>query len=124
MKGYAFKVDEGKSVAIECKIIDEENYCQPFWERIHENDETNILTIREDKKDKYSGLKCNPPYYLWILNAEMSDRGYYRCCMEYSTSNGEETMRSEKAHLIVEKGMHKLYIYKAPFTYKAIYQMH
>jgi hypothetical protein len=42
--------------------------------------------------------------------------------MEYSTSNGEETMRSEKAHLIVEKGMHKLYIYKAPFTYKAIYQ--
>jgi hypothetical protein len=49
------------------------------------------------------------PYFLRILNAEMSDRGYYRCCMEYSTSNGEETMRSEKAHLMVEKGMHKLY---------------
>jgi hypothetical protein len=37
-----------------------------------------------------------------------------RRCIEYSTSNGEETVRSQKAHLIVEKGMHKLYIYKAP----------
>jgi hypothetical protein len=78
LKGYAFKVDEGKSVAIECKIIDEEKYGPPFWERINENDETNILTIREDKKDKYLGLKSGPPYNLWILNAEMSDRGHYR----------------------------------------------
>jgi hypothetical protein len=39
------------------------------------DDETNTLTIREDKKDKYFGLKSDPPYYLRILNAEMSDRG-------------------------------------------------
>jgi hypothetical protein len=45
-----------------------------------------LYHIREDKKDKYLGLKSDPPYYLWILNAEMSDRGYYRCCIEYSTS--------------------------------------
>ena len=117
MKGLTstFNVDEGNSVAIECNINYEKKYCTPFWERIHENDETNILTIREDKKDKYFGLKSDPPYFLRILNAEMSDRGYYRCCVEYSTSNGEETMRSEKAHLMVEKGMHKLDIYKAPF---------
>jgi hypothetical protein len=126
LKGLArtFNVDEGNSVAIECNINYEKKYRPPFWERINEDDEKNILTIRENKKDKYFGLKSDPPYFLRILNAEMSDRGYYRCCMEYSTSNGEETMRSEKAHLIVEKGMHKLYIYKAPFTYKAIYQMH
>jgi hypothetical protein len=31
-----------------------------------EDDEKNILTIREDKKDKYLGLKSDPPYYLWI----------------------------------------------------------
>ena len=111
MKGHTFNVDEGKSVAIECNefIIDEKR--PPFWEWIHEDDETNKLTIREDKKDKYL-LNSDPPY-LRILNAEMSDRGYYRCCIEYSTSNGEETVRSKKAHLIVEKGMHKLY--KAPF---------
>ena len=115
LNGYAFNVDEGKSISIECKIIYEEKYGPPFWERINEDDEKNILTIREDKKDKYFGLRSDPPYFLRILNAEMSDRGYYRCCMEYSTSNGEETMRSEKAHLMVEKGMHKLYIYKAPF---------
>jgi len=114
LKGHTFNVDEGKSVAIECNIIYEKKDRPPFWERFNENDETNKLTIREDKKDKYLGLKSDPPY-LRILNSEMSDRGYYRCCIEYSTSNGEETVRSKKAHLFVEKGMHKLYIYKAPF---------
>ena len=124
MKDYALKVDEGKLVSIQCKIIYEEKYGPPFWEWINEDDEKNKLTIREGKKDKYLILKSDS-YYLRILNAEMSDRGYYRCCIEYSTSNGEKkTVGSEKAHLIVEKGMHKLYIYKAPFTYKAIYQMH
>jgi hypothetical protein len=61
-------VDEGKSVAIECNINYEKKYCPPFWERINEDDETNILTIREDKKDKYLGLRSGPPYYLRILN--------------------------------------------------------
>jgi hypothetical protein len=51
-----------------------------FWERINEDDEKNILTIREDKKDKYFGLRSDPPYFLRILNAEMSDRGYYTVC--------------------------------------------
>jgi len=114
LKSYTLTVVEGRSVAIECNIIYEKEYCPPFWERIHENDETNKLTIKEDKKGKYFGLKRDPPC-LTILNAEMSDRGDYCCCIEYSTSNGKETVRSKKAHLIVEKGMHKLYIYKAPF---------
>ena len=113
LKGHTFNVDEGKSVAIECNIIYEKKY-RLFWEWINEDDEANILTIRENKTDKYFGLENDPPY-LRILNSEMSDKGYYRCCIEYSTSNGEETVRSKKAHLIVEKGMHKLYIYKAPF---------
>ena len=124
LKGHTFIVDEGKSVAIECNINYEQMCCQPFWERINENDETNKLTIREDKKDKYFGLKRDPPC-LTILNAEMSDGGYYCCCIEYSTSNGEETVRSKKAHLIVEEGMHKLYIYNIRHpSYKAIYHMH
>ena len=91
MKGHTFNVDEGKSVAIECNefIIDEKR--PPFWEWIHEDDETNKLTIREDKKDKYL-LNSDPPY-LWIFNAEMSDRGYYRCCIEYSTSKFQPCKR-------------------------------
>jgi len=108
LKSYTLTVVEGRSVAIECNnIIYGKKYRPPFWEKIHENDETNKWTIREDKKDKYLGLESDPPY-LRILNAEMSDRGYYRCCIEYSTSNAEETVRSNKAHLIVEEGMHIL----------------
>ena len=118
LKGHTFNVDEGKSVAIECNIIYEKKY-RSFWERINEDDETNILTIKKGNTDKYLGLESDPPF-LRILNSAMSDRGYYRCCIEYSTSNGEETVRSKKAHLNVEKGMHKLYIYKAPFISDAL----
>jgi hypothetical protein len=81
LKGHTFNVDEGKSVAIECNINYEKKYRPPFWERINEDDEKNILTIREVKKNKYLGLRSDPPYYLRILNAEMSDRGHYRCCI-------------------------------------------
>jgi hypothetical protein len=56
LKGYAFKVDEGKSVAIECKIIYEEKYRPPFWEWINEDDEKNILTIREDRSVVFPGF--------------------------------------------------------------------
>jgi hypothetical protein len=55
--------DEGNSVAIECNINYEKEYRPPFWERINEDDEKNILTIREDKKDKYFGLRSDPPYF-------------------------------------------------------------
>jgi hypothetical protein len=48
LNGYAFKVDEGKSVSIECKIIYEEKYCPPFWERINEDDEKNYLSQQSD----------------------------------------------------------------------------
>jgi hypothetical protein len=56
LSSHTFNVDEGKSVAIECNIIYEKKY-RLFWEWINEDDEANILTIREDKTDKYFGLE-------------------------------------------------------------------
>jgi hypothetical protein len=45
---------------------------------------------------------------LTILNAQMSDSGYYYCCIEYSTSDGKKKVKSERVHLIVEKSRHIL----------------
>jgi hypothetical protein len=68
MLNIPYNNDSINSVAIECNINYEKEYHPPFWERINEDDEKNILTIREDKKDKYLGLKSDPPYYLWICD--------------------------------------------------------
>jgi hypothetical protein len=65
------------------------------------NGESCNLTIREDKEGKY-GLKRDPPC-LKILDVQMADSGDYYCCIRYSTSDGEKTMESQKAHLIIEK---------------------
>jgi hypothetical protein len=64
------------------------------------------LKINENKKDTFD-LETDPPC-LTILNAQMSDSGYYYCCIEYSTSDGNKTAKSEKAHLIIEKSRHIL----------------
>ena len=99
-----FTVYESEEVLIECsEIRNNKNDGQPYWERIDENGESCILTIREDKEGKY-GLERYPPC-LKILNVQMSDRGYYRCCIVYSAS---KTVRSEKANLIIEKSRHIL----------------
>jgi hypothetical protein len=64
------------------------------------------LTIREDKEGRY-GLKKDPSR-LTILDTQMSDRGYYHCCIDYSASNRKETARSKKVKLIIEKSRHIL----------------
>jgi hypothetical protein len=56
LKGHTFNVDEGKSVAIECNINYEKKYGPPFCEWINEDDEKNILTIREDRSVVFPGF--------------------------------------------------------------------
>jgi hypothetical protein len=63
------------SIPIGCEEIENKiKDGRPFWEMIRENDETEKLTIKENKKGKYFGLERDPPC-LTILNAQMSDRG-------------------------------------------------
>ena len=93
-------------VSIRCKEIREKKYDdQLFWERNDEHEE-NKLTIREKKKGRFD-LEIDPPC-LTILNAQMSDSRYYYCCIEYSTSDGKKTVRSQKAQLIIRKSRHIL----------------
>ena len=108
MKQATFIVYETEDFLIKCsEIRNNKNDGQPYWERTDENGESCNLTIKEDKENKY-GLERYSPC-LKILNVHMSDGGYYRCCIDYSASNGkEETVRSEKANLIIEKSRHIL----------------
>jgi hypothetical protein len=102
-----FTVYEREEVLIECsEIRNNKNDGQAYWEKIDENGDSCNLTIREDTEGKY-GLKRDPPC-LKILNVQISDRGYYRCCINYSASNEKEPARSEKAKLIIEKSRHIL----------------
>jgi hypothetical protein len=95
-------VCESELASIRCKeIINKKNDNQLFWERIDEHDEENNMTIREKKEGRYE-LEIDPPC-LKILNAQISDSGCYYCCIEYSTSDGKKTVRSEKAYLIIRK---------------------
>ena len=101
-----FTVNENELVSIRCeKIRNDQKNDQLFWEKVDEH-EKNKLTIREKKKGRFD-LEIDPPC-LTILNAKMSDSGYYYCCIEYSTSEGKKTVRSQKAHLIIEKSRHIL----------------
>jgi hypothetical protein len=106
LKQNTFTGDENELVSIRCKKIrnDKEND-QLFWEKVDEHGK-NKLKINENKKDRFD-LETDPPC-LTILNAQMSDNGYYYCCIEYSTSDGKKTAKSEKAHLIIEKSRHIL----------------
>ena len=107
MKNDTITVYENEAVPIGCEEIENKTKdCRPFWAMIHENGETETL-IEENKGGKYFGLERDPPC-LTILNAQMSDSGYYCCCIKYSTSNGGKIARSEKAHLIIEKSRHIL----------------
>ena len=107
MTQTTFTVYETEEVSIICnEIRNNKNYGEPYWERIDGNGKSCNLTIREDKEGKY-GLKRDPPC-LKILNVQMSDRGHYCCCIEYTTSNGIQTAKSEKAHLIIEESKHIL----------------
>ena len=104
MKQAKFIVYETEDLLIKCsEIRNNKNDGQPYWERIDENGESCNMTIKEDK---YC-LERYPPC-LKILNVQMSDRGYYLCCIDYSTSDGKKTVRSEKAHLIIKKSKHIL----------------
>jgi hypothetical protein len=106
LKQDTFTVYESELVSIRCKEIRNKKYDdQLFWERIDEHKENN-LTIREKIKGRFD-LEIDPPC-LTILNAQMSDSGYYYCCIEYSTSDGKKTMRSQKAQLIIRKSRHIL----------------
>ena len=102
-----YTVYEREEVLIEFSEITNNKYDgEPYWEKIDENDESCNLTIREDKEGKY-GLKKDPSC-LKILNTQMSDRGYYHCCIDYSASNGKETARSRIIKLIIQKSRHIL----------------
>ena len=106
MKQDTLTVYESELVSIRCKEIrnDKEND-EIFWEKVDEHGKIQ-LKMNENKKNRFY-LKRDPPC-LTILNARMSDSGYYYCCIEYSTSDGKKTERSEKAHLIIEKSRHIL----------------
>ena len=106
MKQNTLTVYENELVSIRCeKIRNDKENDQLFWEKVDEHGK-NKLKINENKKDTFD-LETDPPC-LTILNAQMSDSGYYYCCIEYSTSDGKKTAKSEKAHLIIEKSRHIL----------------
>jgi hypothetical protein len=106
LKQNTFTVYENELVSIRCeKIRNDKENDQLFWEKVDEHGK-NKLKINENKKDTFD-LETDPPC-LTILNAQMSDSGYYYCCIEYSTSDGNKTAKSEKAHLIIEKSRHIL----------------
>jgi hypothetical protein len=101
-----FTVYVKELVSIRCeKIRNDKENDQLFWEKVDEH-EKNKLTIREKKKDRFD-LEIDPPC-LTILDAEMSDSGYYYCCIEYSTSDGKKTVKSQKAQLIIRESRHIL----------------
>ena len=106
MKQNTFTVYENELVSIRCeKIRNDKENDQLSWEKVDEHGKIK-LKINENKKDTFD-LETDPPC-LTILNAQMSDSGYYYCCIEYSTSDGKKTAKSEKAHLIIEKSRHIL----------------
>ena len=87
------------------EIRNKKNVDQLFWERIDEYEKNN-MTIRQKEEGRFK-IEIDPPC-LTILNAQISDSGYYYCCFEYSTSDGKKTAKSEKAKLIIEKSRHIL----------------
>jgi hypothetical protein len=102
-----FTVYESELVSIRCKEIRNNKYDdQPFWQRIDEHNEENNLTITKKIKGRFD-LEIDVPC-LTILNAQMSDSGYYYCCIEYSTSDEMQIVRSQKAQLIIRKSRHIL----------------
>jgi hypothetical protein len=102
-----FTVYENELVSIRCKEIrNKKNDDQVFWEKFDEHDQENNMTIREKKEGRFD-LEIDPPC-LTILNVQMSDNGYYNCCIEYSTSDRKKTVRSVKAHFIIKKSKHIL----------------
>jgi hypothetical protein len=106
LKEKTFTVYENEEVSIRCeKIRNNKENDELFWRKVDEHG-TNKLKINENKKNRFD-LKRDPPC-LTILNAQMSDSGYYYCCIEYSTSDGKKTVKTEKTHLIIEKSRHIL----------------
>jgi hypothetical protein len=102
LKQDTITVYESELASIRCKEIrNKKNDDQFFWERIDEHEQKNNMTIRQKEEGRFD-LKIDPPC-LMILNAQMSDSGYYYCCFEYSTSDGKKTVKTEIAHLIIEK---------------------
>jgi hypothetical protein len=107
LKQEMLTVYEREEVLIECdEITNNKNDGQPYWEKIDENDESRNLTIRKDEKGRY-GLTKDPPS-LKILNTQMSDKGYYLCCIDYSASDRTETARSQIIKLSIQKSRHIL----------------
>ena len=107
MEQDTFTVYESELASIRCKKIrNKKKDDKPFWERIAQHHGENNLKIRKKKEGRFE-LEIDPPC-LKILNAEMSDSGDYYCCIEYSTYNGEKTVKSQKAHLIIKKSRHIL----------------
>ena len=107
MEQDTFTVYESELVSIRCKEIrNKKDEDQLFWERINDQNEEDNLKIRETKEGRFK-IEINPPC-LKIFNAEMSDSGDYYCCIEYSTSDGQKTVKSQKAHLIIEESKHIL----------------
>ena len=107
MKQETITVYKSELASIRCKEIrNKKDEDQLFWERIDEHDEENNMIIREKKEGRFD-LEIDPPC-LTILNAQMSDSGYYYCCIEYSTSDRKKTVKSKRVHLIIEKSRHIL----------------
>ena len=98
---------EREEVLIECRVTtNNKNHDQPYWEKIDDNDESGNLIITKDEKGRY-GLTKDPPS-LKILNTQMSDNGYYHCCIDYLASHPRKTAKSELIKLSIQKSRHIL----------------
>jgi hypothetical protein len=107
LKQDRFTVYETEEVSIICnEIRKNKNDGKPYWERIVEDDKKKKLTIRLEKGDGFD-LETDPPC-LKILDVQMSNSGDYYCCIDYSTSEGKEKVKKEKAHLTIKKSKHIL----------------
>lgn len=97
-------VEIGKDISFGCTINHKPKKFEVIWEKIQKDTvEPEIIIFYEKNKEKYETYnEANP--HLTIKNAEKSDDAYYRCCIKYSSSVGEQLVSSEKFHLNVNKG--------------------
>ncbi|XP_071162447.1 uncharacterized protein [Mytilus edulis] len=96
-------VEIGKDISFGCTINHKPKKFEVIWEKIQKDTvEPEIIIFYEKNKEKYETYnEANP--HLTIKNAEKSDDAYYRCCIKYSSSVGEQLVSSEKFHLNVNK---------------------
>lgn len=113
MNTHKESVEIGKEISFGCVINNKpKKKFEIIWEKIatETEEKPEVIIFDEETKAKYGTYnEVNP--HLTIKNAEKSDDAFYRCCIKYSSSVGEQLVSSEKIHLNVRKGRYILFIY-------------